>query len=138
MKVLVAQLCLTLCDPMDYSPLGSSVHGILQKECWSGLSCPSPGDLPDPGVKPVSPVSLALRADSLPLSHLGSPTNLNFLFPTNLNPCSSLKPKPSSPLPPAFNTCRYPCQEPICPCWLSPILLVSLGCHNRVSHTGWL
>ena len=29
-KVLVAQLCLTLCDPMDYSPPGPSVHGILQ------------------------------------------------------------------------------------------------------------
>ena len=29
-KVLVAQLCLTLCDPMDCSPPGSSVHGILQ------------------------------------------------------------------------------------------------------------
>ena len=28
--VLVDQLCPTLCDPMDYSPLGSSVHGILQ------------------------------------------------------------------------------------------------------------
>ena len=27
---LVAQSCLTLCDPMDYSPPGSSVHGILQ------------------------------------------------------------------------------------------------------------
>ena len=30
MKVLVAQLCLTLCDPMDYSPPSSSVHEILQ------------------------------------------------------------------------------------------------------------
>ena len=30
MKVLVSQLCLTLCDPIDCSPLGSSVHGILQ------------------------------------------------------------------------------------------------------------
>ena len=29
-KVLSAQLCLTLCDPMDYSPPGSSVPGILQ------------------------------------------------------------------------------------------------------------
>ena len=29
-KVLVAQLCPTLCDPMDCSPPGSSVHGILQ------------------------------------------------------------------------------------------------------------
>ena len=30
MKALAAQLCLTLCDPMDYSPLGSSIHGIHQ------------------------------------------------------------------------------------------------------------
>ena len=29
-KVLVTQLCLTLCDPMDCSPPGSSVHGIFQ------------------------------------------------------------------------------------------------------------
>ena len=29
-RVLAARLCLTLCDPMDYSPAGSSVHGILQ------------------------------------------------------------------------------------------------------------
>ena len=35
--VLVAQSCLTHCDLMDYSPLGSSVHGILQQEYWSGL-----------------------------------------------------------------------------------------------------
>ena len=48
------QSCLTLCDPMDYSPPGSSVHGILQEEYWSGLPCPPPGDLPDPGTKPMS------------------------------------------------------------------------------------
>ena len=30
MKVLITQSCLTLCDPMNYSPPGSSVHGILQ------------------------------------------------------------------------------------------------------------
>ena len=29
-KVLITQLCLTLCSPMDYSPSGSSVHGVLQ------------------------------------------------------------------------------------------------------------
>ena len=50
-KVLVAQSCPTLCDPTDYSPPGSSVHGILQQEYWSGLPLSSPGDLPDPGVK---------------------------------------------------------------------------------------
>ena len=125
--VLVTQFCLTLCDPMDCSPPGSSIHGILQarilewvaisfsrgssqprdwtqvssiagrfftiwatreaqsllmcmlswslqpyglqpakllcpwdfpgKKYWSGLPFPPPGDLPDPGVKPTSPVS---------------------------------------------------------------------------------
>ena len=34
-----------------------------RQEYWSGLPCPSPGDLPDPGIKPGSP---ALQADSLP------------------------------------------------------------------------
>ena len=41
-----------LCDPMDCSSPGSSVHGILQKEYWSGLPFPSPGDHPDPGIEP--------------------------------------------------------------------------------------
>ena len=49
-----AQSCPTLCHPMDYSPAGSSVHGILQQEHWSGLSFPSPGDLPDLGIEPES------------------------------------------------------------------------------------
>ena len=45
-KVLGTQSCLTLfCDPMDYNPPGSSVHGIFQQEYWSGLPFPSPGDL---------------------------------------------------------------------------------------------
>ena len=42
--------------------------GFPRQEPWSGLSFPSPGDLPDPGVKPASP---AWQVDSLPLSHLG-------------------------------------------------------------------
>ena len=42
-------------------------------EYWSGLPCPPPGDLPNPAIKPVSPVSRALQADSLPLSHWGGP-----------------------------------------------------------------
>ena len=40
---------LTLCNPMDCSLPGSSVHRILRQEHWSGLPCPPPGDLPDPG-----------------------------------------------------------------------------------------
>ena len=44
--------------------------GFSRQEQWSGLQCPSPGDLPDLGIKPVAP---ALQANSLPLSHPGSP-----------------------------------------------------------------
>ena len=62
-EVLVTQSCLTLCNPMGYSPLGSSVHGFSRQEYWSGLPYPSPRDLPYPGIEPRSP---ALQADSLP------------------------------------------------------------------------
>ena len=120
---LVAKLYLTLCDPMDYSLPGSSIHGIFQArilervatsfsrgssrprdqtlvshspsrlltvwaireaqrgstkclvlgyrpEYWSGCPFPSPGDLPNPGIKPKSP---ALQADSSPAEPPGKP-----------------------------------------------------------------
>ena len=51
----VTKLCPTLCDPMDCSPPGLSVHGISRQEYLSGLSFPSPVDLPDPGIKLRSP-----------------------------------------------------------------------------------
>ena len=63
----------TVCDPMDCSPPGSSVHGILQQEHWSGLPFPTPGDLPNPGIEPTSAVFAALAGGPLLLSHLGSP-----------------------------------------------------------------
>ena len=47
---------LTLCDPTDGSPPGSPVLAFSRQEYWSGLPVPSPGDLPDPGIKPGSPV----------------------------------------------------------------------------------
>ena len=61
----VAQSYPTICDAMDCSLLPSSfVHGIFQARVpRSGLPFPSPGDLPDPGIKPGSP---ALQADALP------------------------------------------------------------------------
>ena len=77
--------CPTLCTPKNYSLLGSSVHGILQQEYWSGLPCPPPGDLPWrgdggwgmglplPRIKPESLMSPALQADSLPLVPPGKP-----------------------------------------------------------------
>ena len=51
-KVLVAQLCPTLCNPKDCSLPSSSVHGILLARIWSGLPFPSPGDLHNPGIEP--------------------------------------------------------------------------------------
>ena len=69
MRAQLLQSCPTLCDPMDCSSPGSSVHGgFSRQEYWSGLPCCPPGDLPDSGIKPASPVSPALQADSSPLS----------------------------------------------------------------------
>ena len=56
----VLKSSLTLSDPMDYSPPGSSVHGILQARILEQLPLPSPGDLPDPGIKLKSLASPAL------------------------------------------------------------------------------
>ena len=50
-QVLVAQLCLTLCDPMDCSPPGSSVHGILQAAILEWAAIPfSRGSSWDPNL----------------------------------------------------------------------------------------
>ena len=47
-------------NAMDYSPSGSSVHGIFQARMLEGLLFPTPGHLPDPGVEPMSLASPAL------------------------------------------------------------------------------
>ena len=60
-RLVVPLSHVTLCDPMDCSPPGSSVHGILQARILEWLPCPPPQDLPDPGTEPKSP---ALKADS--------------------------------------------------------------------------
>ena len=58
------QSFLTLCNPMDCSPLGSSVHVILQARIleWVAVPSSSGSSLPDPGIKPVSFSSPALAA----------------------------------------------------------------------------
>ena len=53
------QLCPTLCDPMDCSPPGSSLHGISQARILEWIAFPPPGDLPNPGIKLRSPTSQA-------------------------------------------------------------------------------
>ena len=64
------QLFSTLCDPMDCSPPGSSVHRILQARILSELPFSSPGDLPDPGIELVSP---ALAGGFFTTESLGKP-----------------------------------------------------------------
>ena len=66
-EVKVAQLCLTVCDPTDYT-----VHGILQARILEWVAFPSPGDLPDPGIELRSPT---LQVDSLPAEPPGKPKN---------------------------------------------------------------
>ena len=63
---VLSQLCPTLCDSMDSSPPGSSVHEISQARTLEGVAFPTPGDLPNAEIKYRSP---ALREESLPLSH---------------------------------------------------------------------
>ena len=58
----VSQSCPTLCDPMDCSLPGSSVHGIFQATVLEWVAIYFSRDLPDPGIEPGSP---ALQADAL-------------------------------------------------------------------------
>ena len=87
MLCLATQSYPTLCNPMDCSLPSSSVHADSRQEYWSGLPCPPPGDLPNPGIEPTS---LTLQMDSWPSEPRRKPKNtgmssLSFLqgnFPT--------------------------------------------------------
>ena len=72
----VCQSRLTLCDPMAYSPS----MGFSRQEYWIGWPFLPLGDLPDPGIEPMSP---ALQVDSLPTEPQGKP---NFI----ISDCCSL------------------------------------------------
>ena len=70
--VLVAQLYLTVCFPMDCSPPGSSVHAILQARILEWVAIPFSRGSPDPGIEPRSPM---LQADS-PSEPPGKPQDM--------------------------------------------------------------
>ena len=86
----VAQSCLTLCDPMDYTVFGilharilewvailltgSSVRGILQARILERLPFPPQGDFPNPGIKPRSST---LQVNSLSAEPPGKPGKVN-------------------------------------------------------------
>ena len=92
----VAQSCLTLCDPMECSPSGSSVHGDSPgKNNGVGCHAPSPRDLPNPGTEPTSPLSPTLTGRFFTNEPPGKPVleTLSYLL-SGLG----LVPLPSSPL----------------------------------------
>ena len=64
------QLFATLRTVARQAPLSM---GFSRQEYWNGLPFPPPGDLPEPRIELMSPVSSALQADSLQLSHQRSP-----------------------------------------------------------------
>ena len=68
--VLATQSCPTLCDLMDCSPPGSSVHGVFQTRILEWVASSFSWDLPDPGMEPGS---VALQTISLPTEPLGKP-----------------------------------------------------------------
>ena len=73
--LLLLQLCPTLCNITDCSLPGSSVHGVSQARIleWVAMPFPPPGDLPDPGIEPVSLMSPTWKVGSLPLAPSGKP-----------------------------------------------------------------
>ena len=95
--------------------------GFSRQEHWIVLPCPPPRDLPDLGIKPASPVAPALQADSLLLSHQGSPntgdlssipgqgtsSHVPQLIPARATPTQKKKKKPTN-LTPRSHTAVFP------------------------------
>ena len=71
--MLVAQLCPTLCNPMDCNPSGCSVHGIFQARILERIITSYLGNLPDPGMKSASLVSPALARGFFTTAPPGKP-----------------------------------------------------------------
>ena len=91
-----AQSGRTLCNPMDCSPPGSSVHGVFQARTLEWVAISFSRDLPDPAIKSLSPVSPALQADSLPLEPSGKTLIRNRLHNFQIPFFITKYPKPGS------------------------------------------
>ena len=74
---VVAKSCPTLATPWTVARQASLSMGFSRQEYWSGLPFPSPGDLPDSGIKPGSP---AVQADSLLTELQGKPPDSGYFF----------------------------------------------------------
>ena len=71
------QLFATLWTVAHQAPLSL---GFSRQEYWSGLPFPPPGDVPDPGTEPASPMFPVMQVDSLMLSHRGKPSTKLYLY----------------------------------------------------------
>ena len=80
---LVTQLCPTVCNPMDCSPPGSSVHGILQARIlvWDAM----PSSRESSRIRDQTHISCIRKVGSLSLSHQKSPYLYLFTFKTNFS-----------------------------------------------------
>ena len=74
---LIAQSCPTVCDPLGCDPQAPLSMGFSRQEYWNGLPLPSPGDLPDSGIQPVSP---ALQQILYPAEPSGKPYVYTYLL----------------------------------------------------------
>ena len=97
--------------------------GLSRQEHWSGLPCPPPGDLPDPGIDPTSLVSPALAGGFCTLSHLGG---MNYTSRAYSQSLSDSRPQNRGGLGPSL--CHRPLGLSLCctsECsWPEPLLLL--------------
>ena len=100
----VISVVLTLCDPMNHSPPGSTVHGISQARILEWVAMPSSRGSSQPRDQTTSPAPPALQAESLPLSHQGRLSRAPTAAAKSLQSCPTLCDRidgrpPGSPVP---------------------------------------
>ena len=112
--MLVIQLSLTLCDPMDCSPPGSSVHGIMQARILEWAAVPFSRDLPNPGLLHCRLILYHLSHQGSPLIHLNKSIN-KYLYEIQMRKIQKNKSR--------LNPSRCP------PC------IIPCGLHRRLLYT---
>ena len=124
-----------------------SMGFFSRQEHWSGLPCPPPEDLPEPGIKSASPAAPALQTDSLPLGHQrslilsGAISNFPELFPSSVLDIF----QPGAHFPVSYLFAFSYCS------WSFPVKKTGVGCHALLQwttfcqnsslcpvHLGWL
>ena len=91
----------------------------MELEYWSGLPCPPPGDLPNPGIEPRSP---ALQVDSLPSEPPGKPMNTGVGSPSLLQGIFLIQ---------ELNWCLLHCRQILYQLSYQESLMYSIECFNK-------